>query len=59
MNVNHVKLSWCPSHTWSAGHLILLCIHDIDSMHMHAIGVPEGVTLVEFEGTSQEVKEPA
>jgi hypothetical protein len=36
-----------------------LCIHDIDSMHIHAIGVLEGVTLVEFEGTCQEVEEQA
>jgi hypothetical protein len=35
-----------------------LCIHDIHLMHMHATGVPEGVTLVEFEGTYQEVEEP-
>jgi hypothetical protein len=28
-------------------------------MCMHAIGVPEGVMLVEFEGTCQEVEEPA
>jgi hypothetical protein len=28
-------------------------------MHVHAIGVPEGVILVEFEGTCQEVEEPA
>jgi hypothetical protein len=28
-------------------------------MHIHAIGVLEGVTLVEFEGTCQEVEEPA
>ena len=27
----------------------LLCIHDSYAMHMHAIGVPEGVTLLEFE----------
>jgi hypothetical protein len=27
-----------------------LCIHDIHLVHMHAIGVPKGVTLVEFEG---------
>jgi hypothetical protein len=25
---------------------------------MHAIGVPEGVTLLEFEGTSQEDQQP-
>jgi hypothetical protein len=28
-------------------------------MNVHAIGVPEGMTLVEFEGTCQEVEEPA
>jgi hypothetical protein len=28
-------------------------------MHMHAIGVPEGVTLLEFEGTCQEEQEAA
>ena len=27
----------------------LLCMHDSYTMHMHAIGVPEGVTLLEFE----------
>ena len=27
----------------------LFCIHDSYAMHMHAIGVPEGVTLLEFE----------
>jgi hypothetical protein len=30
-----------------------LCIHDIHLVHMHTIGVPEGVTLVEFERTCQ------
>ena len=30
-------------------HLHLLCMHDSYTMHMHAIGVPEGVTLLEFE----------
>jgi hypothetical protein len=30
--------------------LNLLCIQDIHLVHMHAIGVPEGVTLLEFEG---------
>jgi hypothetical protein len=28
-------------------------------MHMHAIGVPEGVTLLEFEGTGQEDQLPS
>ena len=27
----------------------LLCMHDSYTMHMHAIGVPERVTLLEFE----------
>ena len=27
----------------------LFCIHDSHAVHMHAIGVPEGVTLLEFE----------
>jgi hypothetical protein len=27
----------------------LLCIHDTYVVHMHAIGVPEGVTLLEYE----------
>jgi hypothetical protein len=39
----------------------LLCIHDIHLVHMHAIGVPEGVTLLEFNRTRQgapEVQQP-
>jgi hypothetical protein len=31
-----------------------LCIHDIYLVHVHAIGVSEGVTLLEFEGACQE-----
>ena len=27
----------------------LFCIHDSHVVHMHAIGVPEGVTLLEFK----------
>jgi hypothetical protein len=34
--------------------LYLLCIHDIHLVHLHAIGVPEGVTLLEFEGLNPE-----
>jgi hypothetical protein len=34
----------------------LLCIHDTYVVHMHAIGVPEGVTLLEFE--QEQPKEP-
>ena len=32
----------------------LLCIHDSYAVHMHAIGSPEGVTLLEFEPKHQE-----
>ena len=38
-------------HLYMAVHFIiifhLLCMHDSYTMHMHAIGVPEGVTLLE------------
>ena len=54
-------VSSCPSCVplYMAIHFIitfhLLCIHDSYAMHMHAIGVPEGVTLLEFEqGLSEE-----
>jgi hypothetical protein len=36
----------------------LLCIHDIYLVHVHAIGVPAGVTLLEFEGTYLEEQPP-
>ena len=36
----------------------LFCIHDSYAMHMHAIGVPEGVTLLEFEQGLPEVQAP-
>jgi hypothetical protein len=32
----------------------LLCIHDTYFVHMHAIGAPEGVTLLEFEPVNPE-----
>jgi hypothetical protein len=35
-----------------------LCIHDIYLVHMHATGVPEGVTLLEFEEPSKEQQQP-
>jgi hypothetical protein len=38
--------------------LHLLCIHDIHLVHMHVIGVLEGVTLLEFEGLNQEEHPP-
>jgi hypothetical protein len=39
----------------------LLYIHDIHLVYIHAIGVLEGMTLLEFDGTSQvapEVQQP-
>ena len=37
----------------------LLCMHDSYTMHMHAIGVPEGVTLLEFEQVLSEEQQQA
>jgi hypothetical protein len=34
-----------------------LCIHEI-YLCIHVIGVPEGVTLLEFEGAPQEQEQP-
>ena len=47
-------LSYCSCvHSYMAVHFIiifhLLCMHDSYTMHMHAIGVSERVTLLEFE----------
>jgi hypothetical protein len=39
--------------------LHLLCIHDIHLVHMLAIGIPEGVTLLEFEGLNPEERPAA
>jgi hypothetical protein len=33
-------------------------MHDIYLAHLHAIGVPEGVTLLEFEDPSEEQQQP-
>jgi hypothetical protein len=33
-------------------------LHDIYLVHMHVIGVPEGVTLLEFEEPSGEQQQP-
>jgi hypothetical protein len=37
--------------------LSLLYIHDIHLLHIHAIGIPEGMTLLEFDGMSQEASD--
>ena len=41
----------CPSiHSCTFHHdFHLFCMHDSYGMHLHTIGVPEGVTLLEFE----------
>jgi hypothetical protein len=39
--------------------LHLLYIHDIHLVHLHAIGVPEEVTLLEFKGLNPEEHPPA
>jgi hypothetical protein len=33
-------------------------MHDIYLAHLHEIGVPEGVTLLEFEDPSEEQQQP-
>jgi hypothetical protein len=44
----------CSSHLHSPSMMhSFLCIHEI-YLCIHAIGVPEGVTLLEFEGAPQE-----
>jgi hypothetical protein len=44
-------------------HLILsyhlICIHDTYVVNMHAIGIPEGVTLLEFEQEQLEEQQAA
>jgi hypothetical protein len=37
----------------------ILCIHDTYVVHMHGIGVPEGVTLIEFEQERSEEPQAA
>ena len=37
----------------------LFCIHDSHTVHMHAIGVPEGVMLLEFEQVLPEQQQQA
>ena len=53
LNVNLVSSCHSCVHLYMAVHFIitfhLLCMHDSYAMHMHAIGVSEGVTLLEFE----------
>jgi hypothetical protein len=43
--------AYLSSHPW--------CIHEVDSMHMHAIGVPRNVTNVKLRKTYPVELEPA
>ena len=57
-------LSYCSCvHSYMAVHFIiifhLLCMHDSYTMHMHAIGVSKGVTLLEFEQVLPEKQQQA
>ena len=59
IDVNLVSSCLSCIHLYMAVHFIiafhLMCMHDSYTMHMHAIGVPEGVMLLEFEqGLSEE-----
>ena len=53
IDVNLVSSCLSCVHLYMAVHFIiifhLLCMHDSYTMHMHAIGVPKGVTLLEFK----------
>ena len=53
VNINLVSSCHSCVHLYMVVHFIitfhLFCIHDSYAVHMHAIGVPEGVTLLEFE----------
>ena len=53
VNINLVSSCHSCVYLYMAEHFIitfhLFCIHDSHVVHMHAIGVPEGVTLLEFE----------
>ena len=53
IDVNLVPLCLSCVHSYMVVHFIitfhLLCMHDSYTMNMHTIGVPEGVTLLEFE----------
>ena len=53
IDVNLVSSCLSYVYLYMAVHFIiafyLLCMHDSYTMHMHAIGVPKGVMLLEFE----------
>ena len=53
VNINLVSSCHSCVRLYMAVHLFitfhLFCMHDSYAMHMHAIGVPKEVTLLEFE----------
>ena len=63
IDVNLVSSCLSCVHLYMAVHFFitfhLLCMHDSYTMHMHAIGVPEGVTLLEFEQVLLEEQQQA
>ena len=63
IDVNLVSSCLSCVHLYMAVHFIitfhLLCMHDSYTMHIHAIGVPEGVTLLEFEPVLSEEHQQA
>ena len=63
IDVNLVSSSLSCVHLYMATHFIitfhLSCLHDSYTMHMHAIGVLEGVTLLEFEQVLPEEQQQA
>ena len=63
IDVNLVSSCLSYVHPYMAVHFIiafhLLCMHDSYTMHMHAIGVPERVTLLDFEQELSEEQQQA
>ena len=63
IDVNIVSSCHSCIHLYMAVHFIitfhLLCMHDSYTMHMHAIVISEGVTLLEFEQVLPEEQQQA
>ena len=63
INVNLVSSCHSCVYLYMVVHVIitihLFCIHDSHAMYMHAIGVPKGVTLLEFEQVLSEEQQQA
>ena len=63
INVNLESSCHSCVHLYMVVHFIitfhLFCIHASHAVHMHAIGVPKGVTLLEFKQEPQEEQQAA